>query len=64
MRSLKIEQRVNLKFLVKLKKSTTELHGLLTEVYKDDCMSCTQAIEWHKRFTEDQEEVEDNEGLG
>jgi hypothetical protein len=35
----KREQRVNIKFLVKLKKSTTETFQLLTEAYGEDYMS-------------------------
>jgi len=32
-------ERVNIKFLVKLKKSATETFQLLTEAYSEDCMS-------------------------
>jgi hypothetical protein len=62
---VKIEQRINLKFLVKLKKKTlTECFQVLKEVYDDNIMPCTRVFEWHKRFTEKQEEVEDDERLG
>jgi hypothetical protein len=33
-------ERVNIKFLVKLKKSTTETFQLLTGAYGEDCVSC------------------------
>jgi hypothetical protein len=46
----KSEQRVNIKFLVKLKKSATETFQLLTEAYGEDCISRARIFEWHKRF--------------
>jgi hypothetical protein len=42
MLSVKVEQRVNVKFLAKLGKSTVEMYNLLMEVYGDECLSCTQ----------------------
>ncbi|KAL4089073.1 hypothetical protein QTP88_024146 [Uroleucon formosanum] len=57
----KIEQRINLKFLVKLGKSATESFNLLTEVYGDSVLSRPRVFEWHKRFREGREEVEDNQ---
>ena len=62
--SLKIEQRINLKFLVKLKKSPNECFQLLKEVFGDNCVSRTQVFEWHKRFVEGREVVEDDERSG
>nr|CAH7751414.1 unnamed protein product [Callosobruchus chinensis] len=62
--SLKIEQRINLKFLVKLGKSPSECFQLLKEVFGDNCMSRTRVFEWHKRFSEGREEVEDDERTG
>jgi hypothetical protein len=50
-------ERVNIKFLVKLKKSATETFQLLTEVYGEDCMSRARVFEWHKRFSEGRESV-------
>ena len=41
-------ERVNIKFLVKLKKSATETFHLLTEGYGEDCMSRACVFEWHK----------------
>jgi hypothetical protein len=62
---MKIKQCINLKFLAKLKKKKlTECFQLLKEVYGDNVMSCTQVFEWHKRFMEGWEEVEDDEHLG
>nr|CAH7729373.1 unnamed protein product [Callosobruchus chinensis] len=62
--SLKIEQHINLKFLVKLGKSPSECFQLLKEVFGDNCMSRTRVFEWHKRFSEGREEVEDDERTG
>ena len=57
----KIELRVNLKFLVKLKKtSPMECIKLLKDVYDDNLMSRSHVFEWHKRFSEGREEVEDD----
>ncbi|XP_060833661.1 protein GVQW3-like [Rhopalosiphum padi] len=60
----KIQQRINLKFLVKLGKSATESFNLLTEVYGDSVLSRPRVFEWHKRFREGREEVEDNQRVG
>lgn len=55
-----IEQRVNVKFLVKLGKSATETYSMLQQVYGDECLSRTRVFEWHKRFKEGREDVEDD----
>jgi len=41
-------EHVNIKFLVKLKKTATKTFQLLTEVYGEDCMSHARVFEWHK----------------
>jgi hypothetical protein len=41
-------EQVNIMFLVKLKKSVTEIFQLLNEAYGEDCMSCAHVFEWHK----------------
>jgi len=53
-----IEQRINLTFLVKLGKSTTESFHLLTDVYGDDVVSRPRVFERHKRFREGREEID------
>jgi hypothetical protein len=50
MSDCKSEQRVNIKFLVKLKTSAKETFQLLTEVYGEDCISLARVFEWHKRI--------------
>ena len=57
---MSVEQRINLKFLVRLGKTPTETLQLLQEVYGDDTMSRTCLFEWHRRFKEGREEVEDD----
>ena len=64
MSDCKSEQRVNIKFLVKLKKSATETFQLLTEAYGEDCMSRARVFEWHKRFSEGRESVKDDDRPG
>lgn len=61
MPNLKIEQRINFKFIVKLKKSLTKCFKLSTEVYKEVTKSCTRVFEWYKRFSEGQEKVDNIE---
>ena len=57
-------ERVNIKFLTKLGKSTTETYILLTEVYGDQCLSCTQVFEWFKKFKDGREYVGDDPKSG
>lgn len=38
------EERVNIEFLVKLKKSTTETFQLLTVTYGEECVSLAHAL--------------------
>ena len=52
-------EQVNIKFLVKLKKSMTETFQLLTEAYGEDRVSCACMFEWHKRFLEGRESLKD-----
>ena len=49
-----------LKFLVQHGKTPTEVLTLLQEVCGDDTMSRTPLFEWHRRFKEGREEVEDD----
>jgi hypothetical protein len=57
------EQQVNIKFLVKLKKTVTETFQLLTEAYGEECMSPARVFEWHKRFSEGRESMKDDDRL-
>ena len=64
MRRISVEQRFKLKLLVRLGKTPTETLKLLQEVYGDDAMSRTRLFEWHRRFKEGREEVEDDHWSG
>jgi len=44
MLSVNVEQRVNVKFCVKLAKSATETYDLLKKVYGDEFLSRTQVF--------------------
>ena len=57
---MSIEQRINLKFYVRLAKTSTEALKLLHEVYGDDVMLRTRLFGWHWRFKEGRKEVEDD----
>jgi hypothetical protein len=57
---MKIEQRINLKCLVKLKK----YFQLLKEVYGDNVMLGMRVFVWHKRFMQGKEDIEDDERPG
>ena len=56
----RMEQHINLKFLVKLRKSPTDCFKLLKEVYGKDVMSRPQVFERHKCFKRGCKEVEDD----
>ena len=61
---MSVKQQINLKFLVRLEKTPTEALKLLQEVDGDDTMSRTRIFEWHRRFKEGREEVENDHRSG
>ena len=61
---MSVEQRINLKFLVRLGKTPPEALELLQEVDGTDTMSRSHLFEWHRRFKERKEEVEDDHRSG
>ena len=61
---MSVEQRINLKVLFRLGKTPTKALKLLQEVSGDDTMSRTHVFEWHRRFKEKREEVEDDHRSG
>ena len=63
-RRMSVEQQINRKLLVRLGKTLTEALKLLQKVYGDDTLSRTRLFEWHKRFKEKREEVEDDHRSG
>lgn len=58
------EQRINVKFLVKLKKTPTECYKLLKEAYGENSLSRARVFEWYKRFSEGRESSEDDQRPG
>ena len=55
-----MEQRINLKFLVKLRKTPNECFKLFKKFYGKDMMSRTQILESHKRFEKGSEALEND----
>jgi hypothetical protein len=64
MLSVNVEQRVNVKFYVRIRKSTTEKYNMLNNVYGEECLSRTQVFEWYKRFKEGRVEIGDDQRPG
>jgi len=64
MSELELEQRTNIKFLVKLGKSGNEIREMLVKVYGDNAMKKTAVYKWVKCFSEGRESVPDEERSG
>ena len=64
MSDLELEQRMNIKFLVKLGKSGNKIREMLVQVYGDNGMKKTAIYKWVKRFYEGRESVTDEERSG
>jgi len=58
--SNKPEQRVCIKFCVKLGKLATETFEIIKKAYEDEAMSISKIFEWHKRFLEGHEATSDD----
>jgi len=61
---LELEQRTNIKFLVKLGKSGNKISAMLVEVYGDNAMKERAVYKWVKHFSEGRESVTDEERSG
>jgi len=61
MSELELDQRMNIKFLVKLGKSGNEIREMLVQVYGDNAMKKTAVYKWMKCFSEGRESVTDEE---
>ena len=64
MSELELEQRTNIKFLVKLGKSGNEIRVMLVQVYGDNAMKKIAVYKWVKRFSEGRESVTEKERSG
>jgi hypothetical protein len=56
-----MEQRVNVKFCIKLQKSPSERLEMLETVHGESTMGKSNVFKWHKRFREGSEDVNDDE---
>ncbi|EGI67907.1 FLJ37770-like protein [Acromyrmex echinatior] len=59
-----MEQRAVIKFNAKLGKSTSETFRSMQQVYGSQCLGRTAVFEWHKRFLEGREILEDDKKSG
>jgi hypothetical protein len=58
------EQRVCVKFCLKLAKTFTETFQMLKQAYGEDCLSCIQCYEWYQRFKSGRMSSEDDPKTG
>jgi transposase len=59
-----LEQRINIKFCVKISKSASEMLALSTVAYGEYVMKKSSVSEWHMRFKEGREDVQDDPRSG
>ncbi|KAJ8941456.1 hypothetical protein NQ318_016896 [Aromia moschata] len=58
------EQRMAIKFSVKLEKSAAETIPMLKKAFGVDCLSDRQIFRWHKAFADGREDVNDENRAG
>jgi len=54
------EQRVCIKFCVKLGRNGVQIFEMLRTAFGEQCLSRARIFEWHKRFKEGRDSVDDN----
>jgi transposase len=59
-----LEQRINIKFCVKIGKSASETLTLLTLAYGEYALKKSSVFQWHRRFKEGREDVQDDPRSG
>jgi len=59
-----LEQRINIKFCVNIGKNAGETLALLTVAYGEYIMQKSSVSEWHRRFKEGREVVQDDPRSG
>jgi hypothetical protein len=59
-----LEQRINIKFCVKIGKSASETLALLMTAYGEYAMKKTSVFKWHRRLKEGREEWQDDPRSG
>jgi len=61
---VKLEQRANIKFSVKLSKSGVETFEMIQRAYRNEAMSHARCFEWHAHFKRGRTSLEDDERSG
>ena len=59
-----LEQRINIKFLVKLGKNGPEIHQILQQIYGEDVLKERTVFKWVQRFRERHEDPKDDASSG
>ena len=59
-----VEQRICIKFCVKLEHSSEETIQMIQKAFRDEAMSAAQIKVWHKCFEDGQESVESDPRSG
>ncbi|KAJ8934268.1 hypothetical protein NQ318_020919 [Aromia moschata] len=59
-----LEQRIAIKFCVKLENSAAETIPMLKKAFGVDCLSDRQIFRWHKAFAEGRKDVNDENRAG
>jgi len=59
-----MEQRTNIKFCFRLRKTAAETVEMMRKVYGDNCLSCAQIFRWYARFKSGVETIEDEARSG
>ncbi|KAJ8935323.1 hypothetical protein NQ318_004485 [Aromia moschata] len=59
-----LEQRMAIKFCVKLEKTVAETIPMLKKAFDVDCLSDRPIFRWHKAFAEGREDVNDENRAG
>ena len=54
-----MEQRANIKFCFKLRKTAAKTVELMRQMYGDNCLSCAQIFRWYAQFKSGVEMIED-----
>lgn len=62
--ALRISQRTNIQFYVKLGKTQAETLKLLQQAHGDMAMAKSNVYEWHRRFSAGKESVSDSSRSG
>jgi hypothetical protein len=59
-----LEQGIDIKFRVKFGKNASDTCAMLSETYGGEAMKESSVFEWHKRFKEGHDNVEDDDRRG